>query len=294
MITFVIFHIELGERRRQALIPSCRGVPVDYLEMVDLAFRSAEMFHPNCRKVILTDRATDFSGLPEGIGILRHEIDPTRVMFERTLVQQQFLAQHDFDSHVLLMDSDMLINNRLDSCFDVDFDVGLTYRGHPDMPINGGLIAVRNSRRGPSLAFFDSLVRIMWESYSQDLTWFCDQHALIEAVGRAEFGRRPSDTMETPSGVRIQLWPCETHNYSPDNQWHRILWRDARRRIMHFKGERKRLMKPYWSTHLSGDETRAGKWSRRAEFAGRALGETIDARLQGMTRMVGFAKRPAA
>jgi hypothetical protein len=248
MITFVVFHIDLPGSQID-VVPFAKGTRPDYVDMAALAFQSAALFHPHCRRVILTDEATAFPGLPGDIEIVRRPIDPAKVMYERMVSELNFIRERGRDSDLLFIDADMLINGPLDSLFARDLDLGLTYRDKPDMPINGGLIAVARHGSTAAEAFFGRVVDVMKTRYSHTLGWFCDQHGIIETIGHERFQQRASDLIDV-DGVHVALWPCDTHNYSPRNVLRKILFRQPQRKIIHFKGPRKRLMRPYWEVHL--------------------------------------------
>jgi hypothetical protein len=277
VITFAVFHYDMPAALRRLFMPHGQDVEFDFVGMLDLALRSAERFHPGCQKVVLTDLVTDFSRLPRDVRIIRHPIDPTQALFDRAVAQRDFLVRHDFASHVILMDSDVLINNELESSFDGSFDVGLTYRSIKAMPLNAGLIALHAGRSRAAVTFFDAMLRAMRAHYSSDpgWLWLSDQFGLIEAVGRQAFWARTEDRLQTDDGVRIRLWPCETHNDSVINEWRAILVRDPRRRVLHFKGDVKRLMQPYWSAHLDGDRSVAGRAAQRTWLVALAVAEFL-------------------
>jgi hypothetical protein len=270
MITFVVFHIDLPGSQID-VVPFAKGTRPDYVDMAALAFQSAALFHPGCRRVILTDDATAFPGLPSDVEVVRRPIDSTKVMYERMVSELEFIREHGRDSDLLFIDADMLINGPLDSLFARDLDLGLTYRDKPDMPINGGLIAVARHGSAAAEAFFGRVVDVMRTEYSHTLGWFCDQYGIIDTIGRERFEQRPSSDLIDVDGVRIALWPCDTHNYSPRNAWRHILFRETRRKIIHFKGPRKRLMRPYWEVHLEplmGDGSPHGGLLRLAARSG--------------------------
>jgi hypothetical protein len=249
MITFVVFHVDLPGSQLD-VVPFAKGTRPDYVDMAAMAFQSAALFHPGCRRVILTDDTTAFPGLPSDVELVRRPIDATKVMYERMVSELQFMREHGRDGDLLFIDADMLINGPLDSLFARDHDLGLTYRNKPDMPINGGLIAVARHGRAAAQAFFGRVVDVMQTRYSHTLGWFCDQYAIIDTIDRERFEQRPSSDLIDVDGIRIAFWPCDTHNYSPSNALRNILFRHARRKIIHFKGPRKRLMRPYWEAHL--------------------------------------------
>jgi hypothetical protein len=248
MMTFVVFHVNLPGSQID-VVPFVKGTRPDYVDMAALAFESAALFHPDCRRVILTDDATAFPGLPSEVEVVRRPLDATKLMFERMVSELKFLREQGRDSDLLFIDADMLINGPLDSLFARDLDLGLTYRDHPEMPINGGLIAVARHGRAAAEAFLGRVVDVMQTKYADTLGWFCDQHGIIDTIGRERFDRRTSDLISV-DGTSLALWPCDTHNFSPKNRWRRILFRSSEQKIIHFKGPRKRLMRTYWEVHL--------------------------------------------
>src|SRR5687768_1838277 len=64
MLTVVIFHAG-NSLSLPTVATQSTGADADLTHggMVDLAFRSATLFHPNCRKVLLTDEMTEFAEL---------------------------------------------------------------------------------------------------------------------------------------------------------------------------------------------------------------------------------------
>ncbi|WP_119355382.1 hypothetical protein [Azohydromonas sediminis] len=246
--TFVVFHINLPGSRID-VVPHARGTRPDYVAMAALAFQSAALFHPGCRRLILTDETTAFPGLPDEVELVRRPIDAAKVMYERMRSQLALIRERGRDTNLLFIDADMLINGPVDSLFARDLDLGLTYREHESMPINGGLIAVPRHGHAVAAAFLSRVVDVMQTRYADSLGWYCDQRALIDTIGRERFARRPLDLIDV-DGARVALFPCDTYNYTPGNHWRNILARSPRRRIIHFKGQRKRLMRPYWELHL--------------------------------------------
>lgn len=48
------------------------------------------------------------------------------------------------------------------------------------------------------------------------------------------------------------LLPCERYNHTPGNRYRKVLRPQGERRLLHFKGDRKRLMSLFWHTQLAG------------------------------------------
>jgi hypothetical protein len=267
MLTVLIFHAgpALGLPTVSVdVAPGERGMT--HASMVDLAFRSVTLFHPHCRKVLLTDAATQFPGLSGTVEMVRRDLDASKLMLERKRSQLEFLQRPDLgESDVLMLDADMLMNAPVHDLFGNGMALGLSYRDKRGMPLNGGLIAVSRKFHTGARLFLERVIELMERHHYHDVGSYRDQHALIDVVGHDRFERRASDVVEIEGIGRIVLWPCHTHNHTPPNADGSIYFRDPRCKFVHFKGPRKRLMPGYWEQHLAGRELAAarGAWWRR-------------------------------
>jgi hypothetical protein len=174
----------------------------------------------------------------------------------------------------VFLDSDMLINGPLDGLFDGTFDIGLTHRPHDTMPINGGILFVSRDRPEAARAFFDRLHTVYEHEFDSFGNWFGDQYALAKIVA----DRSPAATTNRPDGttflvgeIRVRLWPCDTHNFSPVPSYGAVFRRDPDRKVLHFKGDLKPLMPLYWKANLAW---RASS-SRLARVYGAAVGKAV-------------------
>jgi hypothetical protein len=260
MITFVTFYIDPSQDASEYI--SHNNILLDdrnqYLRMIDLLFRSASLFHPNCKKVILTDLKTELSQVAPDVTIYRTSINPHEVMLGRLISQIDYLKKDDSCSNFLFVDSDILINANLESIFSHDFNVGLTYRIEHEMPINGGVIFVSERHKLQSLDFFVRVLQIYQEKYTSHNIWWGDQYALIEAVGQenltSNISRSSSSVFINIGDIKIALLPCGVYNFSPENTFHSIANELKSKEIIHFKGHRKRLIDIYWITYLAHRE----------------------------------------
>jgi hypothetical protein len=81
--------------------------------------------------------------------------------------------------------------------------------------------------------------------------WWGDQWALACTVGYRSYGERTTDLL-TVEGIRVRLFPCETHNFTPEPQT-RYDVADLRRKFfIHFKGNRKQMLAFYVGQLRSG------------------------------------------
>lgn len=254
MITFVTFHVDLVDSTKES---SFAQPPLElakrakqteeYREMLSLMFQSVSVFHKDARKVILTDHQSVFTNLPESVEIHRYEIDTNDVMLSRTKAQVAFLEAHDFKSNVLFLDSDILINDNLETTIDWDkFDIALTIREDPlGMPINGGALFVSNRRPQIAIAFLQSFYQRYIDKYLDESQWWGDQKALVDLLNDTEdpiiIGQR------NVGEILVQLIPCDIYNYSPSFKTEiDVYGAGIDRCVIHFKGDRKKFMKSFW------------------------------------------------
>ena len=255
MITFVTFHIDPAEESLPADTPydlAKRAKRSDeYRWMIALMFQSVSVFHPDARKVVLTDRQAQFANLPDSVEIYRHDVDANNVMLSRTEAQLAFIKTHDFKSNVMFLDNDILINDSLDRLSWSDFDVALTIREDPlGMPVNGGALFLSNRRPEVVIEFLQAFYQRYIDKYSDEAQWWGDQKALVDLLDEEEspivVGKR------NVGEAVVQLVACDTYNYSP-NHFKADLdlyGSGVGRSVMHFKGDRKQYMQAFWDSCL--------------------------------------------
>lgn len=259
MITFSTFHVD-PKKDSDAILKSNIKNEGDYSLLIDLMFRSASLFHPDCQRVVLTDYQTDLSYLDKSIKAHRIQVDPNRVplMYSRLVAQVDYIRSNNFASDMVFLDSDILINSNLESLFKQDFDIALTIRDLEIMPVNWGVMLVSKNGGQNVINFFEKILTIFKDKYFTGDVFWRDQYALMDAIGRDNFFNRSSDVI-CVDGVKILLIPCDIYNFSPDNNlskstYSSIAFELSQKQIIHFKGERKKLMYPYWKCYLSHRE----------------------------------------
>ncbi|NES81875.1 MAG: hypothetical protein F6K10_10985 [Moorea sp. SIO2B7] len=256
MITFVTFHVDTSKETSDQIPNLHTGFKHKkfYELMINLLFRSISIYHENCRKVVLTDYSTEITGLQNDVELYRVEIDTKYLMLSRLKAQIEFLTNHDFSSDVVFLDADILVNKNLESVFEKDFNVGLTYREtHKTMPVNGAVIFVSNTNKEYALHFLNKIHDIYTEKYLNHSLWWGDQYALIDAIGHEKFLHRTSEFIQIDR-VKILLLPCDYYNFSPQPNFSSIAFELSDKKIIHFKGKRKKLINPYWMTYLNIQE----------------------------------------
>ena len=260
-LEFLTFHVEL--EAAAPVHPNKTMKHAEYMSMIDMMFTSAGFFHSQCVFTVLTDQVTNFNGSRKISRLIRNSMDPSRLMLERTKSQLKYIISNDFSRPIVVLDSDILINRSLLPVISDDYDVALTWRASKRMPINGGFLILNNARPEVTKKFFERFASIYEDKYLDASDWFGDQLALRDCVGLG-LSKYSSRIVVDNEGCRIRLLPCETHNFSPDNQFSQIGTPLPDKFVLHFKGERKRLMKPFWTAWLRPGQS----LSPAAQFAG--------------------------
>jgi hypothetical protein len=122
------------------------------------------------------------------------------------------------------------------------------------MPINGGLKVVHQNARTPAMGFYERVFSFYDEKTAADMkAWWGDQTSIIEAIGRDNFKQRKSDDIFV-DGIKIRLMHCDQYNFTPAKRPYKI-WKAVRKKkVLHFKGDRKRMMLHYWNLYLAFEE----------------------------------------
>lgn len=249
---FVTFHVALGSG--DSVHPNQTLKHKEYLSMIDMMFASARLFHPDVMTTVLTDRNSSFDDLSPGTAITRFDIDPSRLMLERASAQLKHVL-NGLDHHpMIVLDSDILINASLVPIFEQDFDVAVTWRQNVKMPINGGFLILNNIRPEITKRFFNRFVSLYQEKYADEAAWFGDQLALRDLMNMNPDGLEQKQIVDV-DGCRVLLLPCDTYNYSPENKYKEICSKLSEKVVLHFKGERKRLMPHFWNAWLKPSES---------------------------------------
>lgn len=260
---FVTFHVQRSEGDpRHADSDVARLDAPTYVQMIDMMFDSAARHHAEMSPVVLSAPGTDLGALRWKVQRKDHPAAPQSIMLDRTLAQLSYLESSRFDRPVVMLDSDILLFGSLRPLFDEDFDVAVTWRDDPSMPINNGIILLNNRNPAAVRRFFRRYADIYRQSFADRADWYGDQLAMAALIGLDpdEYASRPCVDVE---GCRVRLLPCSLYNAKPKKKLLKMLWPGRRRRVLHFKGAQKPLMFDYWRLHFAG----RGGWSRAGQLA---------------------------
>ena len=299
MTTFATFHVEKKIEDIKAINALNRSLRKQYHKLIELMFRSAKLFHPDCQQVVLSDTQSQFSYLDSSINVFRSEIAPDEpMMYSRLASQINYVRAQGAYNNIVTLDSDILINGNIDGIFEEDFDIALTYRARKDMPINWGVMFISNRRPDRVIHFLEKILAVYKTTYFESDIFWCDQYALMDVIGMDTFFQRESDWIEV-EGITIKLVPCEVYNYSPNDEAKGLLRPFVKEKILHFKGNRKRFIELYWKAYLAQRENMRPRalydsFRNRLQLAYAAFLEAGIKRKRRIMNTLGKIKQPAS
>lgn len=254
MITFASFHATLTP----SVMKQIKSVASSFLYyepdmFLNTMFDSAELFNPGCKKVVLTDLNTPIS-LPPEIEIHRFNVNPSELKYAIVKSRIEYLKKSGGSSHIIFLDSDILIQANLASTFQQEFDVAVSYREDKNLPpINCGVMMVHQKGCEAGQRFFEKVYQtIQNQTYSFKHLWHSEQLAISAMIGKQNMLERKSDLLIV-EGIRILLLPCHSYNYSPPTS-QPINAYIPNKKLVHFKGLRKIFMQAYWENFLKNKE----------------------------------------
>ncbi len=255
---FVTFHVSLAQG--EGVHPNKTLAHLEYISNIDMMLESAKIHHPDMTAAILTNETTSLEGVSVPFFRFNSEVKAASLMLDRTKAQMGYIEASSFIAPIIILDSDILVNAKLDAVLEKDFDVALTWRDNDEMPLNGGFMILNNRRPELSKQFFRQFAELYIERYSGQADWYGDQLALRDIIGLtpAEMSARE---IVNVGGCRILLLPCEVYNFSPENKYQAISAGLAGKVIVHFKGKRKRLMPLFFQARVKPGAMHA-LWAR--------------------------------
>lgn len=219
----------------------------EYTQMMEWMFSSCALFLPDSLKIVLTDKNTVFPEFSEKFKILRFPMQKDTLMYDRMVAQARYLNEFaPENANICFLDTDILISKSFDALFKLDFDIGLTYRNNEEMPINGGFILVKNSNNAKQ--FFSKCLQIYKNLEEDQKKWWGDQISIAKFLGEQKDALK--DRIVDVQGVKILFLNCKHFNFTP-KQKSEIELELKDKYVLHFKGDKKILMAPYWFMYLN-------------------------------------------
>ncbi len=245
MVYCVTSHVDLSADKRD-VHPNANLAKNEYIQMLDWMMCSFQLVSPTDKKYVLTNHITQFPSLHEKFTVVRSDMNKPTLMFDRMVAQSQFLENVASEgSDVCFLDTDILINKSFEEIWKKDFDVALTYRKNDQMPINGGFILARNNSR--TRGFFKQCLEIYQGLQPDQKQWWGDQISIAKYIGELSLidGREYIEVQ----GLKILLLDCGVYNFTPKTL-KAISNELTEKYVLHFKGDKKQLMGPYWNSYL--------------------------------------------
>ena len=177
MVTVVVYHVTFDSPVSSLLQPVLDANEQFHQSDIDLigaSCRSAKHFMPDCKYVFLTDLDTEIHREEELFDeIHRFPRIDDRIMIHRMRAYAEFLERRDHPQNFVFCDSDVIVNRDLSPLFETRFDVGVTFRLHPSMPFNTGVILTKGL---PSRAaeFFRAVVDHIEYGNPKQQYWYGD------------------------------------------------------------------------------------------------------------------------
>jgi len=219
-VELVYFHAGASMRGGDS-VPAGEGI-----SQLAHAVQAAALRAPRSPRVLITGVETR---IPEGIAlhhVIRANIDPGRLAYERLRLQHTLLTQRPRRTATVFLDGQALANRAPASAFARAFDVGLTCETGPDgIPVHAGVVYAAAGNRAEryyrrALDAFDTIADdpVIAAGFDTPLRAASgDRLALWLAAGARLPGRDAPERL-APEGVtlddlRIALLPCAQYSF---------------------------------------------------------------------------------
>lgn len=266
MITFVTYFVEhsknclenINKARKEFLVGEF--IPLKHPEiLISTMFQSARKHHPDGRFILLTDQNTQLD-LPDFIKIARINNPDERFQLARYMYLPHIPELTSSDSHIIVLDSDIIIKDNLEEMFAVEADLYFTYqkdstqknvlpRSHKlKFPVNLGFVGINRLHKERAFKVLQSMLLSIRElrakhfSYWFGMQYLLKRHFLDQLLEYEKEGRQLPYVVDH-YGSKLLFVDAEIYNYPPNSYLHIPLTT----KVVHFKGVTdKPLMFEYW------------------------------------------------
>jgi hypothetical protein len=244
-----VFHADLPCRRvLRYRDVSLDPAEVDYWSVIRTFVAAVRAWYPAVPIYFVTAAGSNIQGLPNDPRLFRIDLplDRERLMLERVIAMTAYVHSPAFVADTLFLDSDAMLNGKIASYLDGDYDVAVTVRGAAGlMPVNEGVIVARRTRIDAVQTFF--------RRYLATYDVLCHDESVVDYYGDIRVwrgGQLSLNAIVNPAspyshyrdmsidGVIVRALPCSVFNFSCD-PGEATSTADAHRLIIHWKGRRK-------------------------------------------------------
>lgn len=210
--------------------------------------------NPDAQLIIVTAKDSALPPLPAEATIVRLDLDPRKLMFERATSMAAFVAADTAGREVGFFDTDAFLNRPLDQVFASPFEIGLTERPSQNfyMPINEGVIYARPGPSEVVRKFFKDLIGVyeamiedqQVRAYYGDITRWRGGQLALNAVSQHRL--KLEDVNSRFATMRL---PCHEFNFwvEPHLVNSPLVWKD--KSILHLKGDSKYAFSRFRALH---------------------------------------------
>ena len=150
--------------------------------------------------------------------------------------QKNYIESDAFNCNSVLFSPDALIIKPLEEIFEQDFDCAVTLRA--DTILNNGVIFIKPQNKNRLIKLWDDAIKKCWSYHAALQNWGGDQKALQDVLSSADY---------KPHGLNVIKVDMEKYNapyIRAGIETNKELLEKAS--IVHFKGDRKKLMQETW------------------------------------------------
>lgn len=251
MITFVTHFVEIQDKQfeeiNKVILRFFQGKPFHHSQpqkLIELMIQSAKKTHPDARFVILTDEKTQFN-LSEDISIIRSAQKGDQIDFERMGARIDYLKNHPLTENIIFLDWDILIQKNLEHIFHNHCDMFFTLRTARLFPVNDGIIGVKIKNIKHVIHFFESMQKYYNNLKPEFKKWWGFQLLIKHFF---DFRKIKNGILHT-NNLTFGFLPVLKYNASPKIDQLSVYQKEPF--VIHFKGERKKMMENYWENFLN-------------------------------------------
>lgn len=247
-----LFHVKVPKDKQEIkyVDVSLNLGEYNYRHIVSKSIEHSLEKFPNLKVVFVTEENFSLPYKNNRLTVVRMPLNSSEPLYERVYAMTAYVRSQMFDCPTVFLDTDAFVGRDPLSLFQNEFDIGVTVRNMPpQMPINEGVIYVNRFSINAVRKFFDSYLatyeRLLLNEFIVSLygnikRWRGGQLSLNGTVqGYKAKSAEPNKKGDFPKIVAL---PCDTFNFSFDEQRRYSKEELATKVIFHLKGPNKVLV----------------------------------------------------